>query len=236
MHGPSRFCKQVLFGAPKVVWVAGLLLVAGCHVAVLKIEVPDSISTLQTTGDVVIRGGVVEKMAPGSEIRLSEKRFGKTRTAKILERKGEPEFFVQSGGAFHQADVSERRWIKSFLASMRPEDKPEPVLAAIESRMANPEDIDFLVPLRRLRFESEQVSALKTLAISRVLNSRQQIVLIQSCFEVLSFSSDRVSVLESLVRHQRLSREARLALLDRVDSLSFHSDRRVVLKALAATK
>lgn len=216
--------------------MAFLLLVAGCRVAEVKIEVPDSVSTLRSMGDVVIRGGKVQKMAPGSLIHLSEKRSGKTRVAEVRERKGEIEFWVQSGGAFHPADPSERRWIESFLLSMRPENTPENIRAAIQERMADPGDIDFLAPLRKLHFDSEKVSILKTLTTSRTLNSRQQVALVQICFESLSFSSDRVSVLQSLARHQRVSREARTAVVDRVDSLSFDSDRVAVLKAFAAAR
>lgn len=85
--------NQLGFIVPNFALIPGLLLVAGCRVEQFKIETrTGSISTLRTTGDVVIRGGEVQRMAPGSVIRLSEKTFGKTRTAEIRERKGVPEF------------------------------------------------------------------------------------------------------------------------------------------------
>jgi hypothetical protein len=175
-------------------------------------------------------------MAPGSVIRLSEKTLGKTRTAEIRERKGVPEFLVQSNGAFHPAEETERRWIEAFLVSMRGKDNREPVPAATDSRGANPGANNFLERLREVHPESEKVSLLRSLTVSEPLNARQQLSLIQGCFDALKFSADRVAVLQSLLKHQGVTREAKLAILNCLDSLSSDSDRMAVLTALAAAK
>jgi hypothetical protein len=142
---------------------------------------------------------------------------------------------MKVGQKFRMADAGEKAWMEQFFRSM---DSTSNDVGSVEStikrRMANPEDVDFLIPLRKIAFGGDKAAVLKRVLELPHLTPSQQVAVVQACFEHVSFSSDQVSVLLALLKRPDLSPAAKDALRARVDRLSFDSDKIQVLKALSA--
>jgi hypothetical protein len=191
--------------------------------------------TINYSGEVVIDRGRIEQISPGCVIHITETSFGKKRVAEVREKNGKPVLWMKSGGGFRLGTSRDLAWLEKFLWSLgTSSSEAGTVEARIKRRMADPEDGDFLAPLGKLSHGSDKVAVLKSVVGCAHLTSRQQVAVIQACFQHLSFSSDRTPVLLSLVRRPDFSAAAKNALLDRVESLSFDSDRSAVLRALSA--
>lgn len=191
--------------------------------------------TIQYSGKVVLDQGRVQHLSPGCVIHITEKKSGKKTVAEVREEKGVPVLWMQTDGNFRLANAGEKAWLEQFLRSMEnPVSDRATVESAIKKRMENPEDGDFLVPLRKLSFGDEKAALLKNVVKSARLTPQQQVAVIHACFEHVSFSSDKVSVLLALMKCPDFSPAAKEAVRARVDELSFDSDKITVLKALAA--
>ncbi|MEK0446981.1 MAG: hypothetical protein RLZZ399_2302 [Verrucomicrobiota bacterium] len=193
------------------------------------------VHTMEHTGKVVIEQGRITYLSPGCIVHLTESRFGKKTVAEVREKDGAPELWMSAGLSFRPANAKDRAWLERFLWCVGSSDRDQAsVESRIRARMAHPEDGDFLAPVGKLAHSSDRVAVLENVIRSPRLNSRQQVALIQACFEHLSFSSDRVPVLLQIVRRSDFSFAAKQALLERVDMMSFDSDKAPLLKALSA--
>jgi hypothetical protein len=242
-----------LFRSTRVlVYLAGLLVLPGCKDRFFMYSSTHSETkwgdthtvnersdgttrSVQYSGKVVWDQGKIVEISPGCVIHLSEKKSGKKTVAEIREKNGEPVLWMKVGQEFRIADTGEKAWLEQFLRSMeRASSDVGTVESTIKMRMANPEDVDFLTPLRKISFGGDKAAVLKRVLESPHITPGQQVAVVQSCFEDVSFSSDQVSVLLVLLKRPDFSPAAKKALRAQVDRLSFDSDKITILKALSA--
>lgn len=86
---------------------------------------------------------------------------------------------------------------------------------------------------RSLNFDSDQSAALLRIAKRSDLSADHQIYLLDTAYDLLSFSSNRLSVTLALIESPAFSRRAKIYILDNIEELSFKSERSAVLQAIA---
>ena len=85
---------------------------------------------------------------------------------------------------------------------------------------------------RSLSFDSDQRAALLRIARRSDLSADEQVYLLDTAYDLLSFSASRLSVTLALIESPAFSREAKIYILENIDELSFESEKSAVLRAI----
>ncbi|MBM4029044.1 MAG: hypothetical protein FJ280_27150 [Planctomycetes bacterium] len=84
----------------------------------------------------------------------------------------------------------------------------------------------------KLTFDNDRCRGYKNIAERPGLGDRAQVHLVEAAFKRLTFENAKVDVLLTLVHNPCFSPAAKAALLDRLDRLTFESNKRTILEAL----
>lgn len=191
--------------------------------------------TLETRQAVTFQNGKITQFPPGAVVSISESQAGRTVVAELREHDGKPELWMKNGDTFSKGSPEDEAWLGSFLEALKIDDrsKSEVALTDVRERVeaGNP---DFLAKVPDISFSSERAELLKTVIKERDLTPGQQVEVVRTAFDHLSFASEQESVLLTLIQKPEFSTEAKKAITDRIDRLTFDSNKVTVQKALLA--
>jgi hypothetical protein len=88
----------------------------------------------------------------------------------------------------------------------------------------------------KLAFDSDREEGYKRIAARKGLSAPEQIHLVESVFDRLSFDNAKVEVLLALIANPGFSRAAERRILEKLDNLAFANSKKRILKAISDRK
>lgn len=191
--------------------------------------------SIETNDHVVFHEGEIAHFPSGTVVKLHEKNGGEV-NAELRDENGKLVLWMKENGKFRKGEAKDDAWLKQFLGALKLDDRQpkESVQSALTSSPFN--EPSFRKALDGINMSSDRAEALKNCCRERDLTAEQQIAIINAAYDKLTMTSEKRDVLLDFIRDQKRSPGVRKAIIARLDSIDFESDREAIQKSLLETE
>ncbi len=237
-HQPQWSVKLLLSG------ILCISLLTGCSVGTYNTDVTiNGKRTIQQKSDGVKRkietdapisfeNGTIAQFPPGAVLRIQETQEGKTTRAELHEQEGKQVLFIKAGQTLRASTPEEQAWFQTFLKAMDLEDRDKSDLALKNLRNAQPSFPEALTTELEELNSSEKAELLESAAKNLDLTPPDQVAIIDTTFDEVTFASSQTDILQTLIQRQDFAANAEQQVRNRIGEISFKSHQEEILEAL----